>query len=79
MDLSKVVAWICQPLYMDFSELLCMDLSKLIQDEKFIFLQANCCILFAQTRQCEQWLIRKGRQLHTCPKKEKKMAFVHRI
>ena len=37
MDLFKVVTWICQPLYMDFSELLCMDLSKLIQDEKFIF------------------------------------------
>ena len=57
---------------MDFSELLYMDLSKLIQDEKFIVLHVNCCIAFAQTRQCEQWLIRKGRQLHTCPKKEKK-------
>ena len=46
---------------------------------KVYFLQLICCIPFAQTRQCEQWLIRKWKQLHTCPKKEKKMAFVHRI
>ena len=38
MDLSKAVTWICQPWHMDFSELLFMDLSKLIEDEKFIVL-----------------------------------------